>query len=75
MKAVASEGNLHHSASQEAGYMTTSDAYLMREARKAETWGKDSEAEDYSMDLEIHEDQVLILISPSLFRKHKTVLF
>jgi hypothetical protein len=32
----------------------------MREARRSETFGKDGEEGDfYSMDLEIHEDQVI----------------
>lgn len=58
MKAATSEGNHGHAATD--GYVTTSDAYLMREAKRSETFGKDGETvEDYySMDLEIHEDQV-----------------
>jgi len=54
------EGTILHGHSGQDGYVTTSDAYLIREARRSETFGKDGEGDYYSMDLEIHEDQVIL---------------
>jgi len=51
-----SESNILHN-SLDSGYVTTSDAYLLREAKRGETFGKSDD--DYSsMDLPIHEDQM-----------------